>query len=58
MFKRGVMNFDDVNYELYNKYILIDPKITDSHVEIKELKERGGFVPTKESYNNLLDADA
>ena len=52
------MNFDDVNYELYNKYILIDPKITDSHVEIKELKERGGFVPTKESYNNLLNADA
>ena len=40
------MNFDDVNYELCNKYILIDPKITDSHVEIKELKEQVGFVPT------------
>ena len=25
VFKRGVMNFEDYNYDCYNKYILIDP---------------------------------
>lgn len=26
-FKRGAMTFEDYNYDLYNKYILIDPNI-------------------------------
>ena len=25
-FKRGVMRFEDYNYNMYNKYILIDPQ--------------------------------
>ena len=24
-FKRGVMMFEDYNYDMYNKYILVDP---------------------------------
>ena len=26
IFRRGAMNFEDYNYENYNKHILIDPK--------------------------------
>ena len=51
------MNFDDVNYGMYNKYILIDPNKGDSNVEIKELKEREGFDDYQESQNNILDKD-
>ena len=25
MFKRGIMHFEDYNYEMFNKYVLIDP---------------------------------
>lgn len=29
MFHRGIMHFDDVNYNAYNEYILIDPERSD-----------------------------
>ena len=28
IFKRGVMTFEDYNYEQYNQYILVDPTKT------------------------------
>ena len=37
------MTFDDYNYDLYNKYILIDPNLHESDEE--EIKEIGGFDP-------------
>jgi hypothetical protein len=29
-FKRGVMSFDDYNYDLYNQYILVDPNFNEN----------------------------
>ena len=37
------MTFEDYNYDLYNKYILIDPNIQEAEEE--EIKELGGFAP-------------
>lgn len=36
-FKRGSMMFEDYNYGLYNKYILIDPEHIESDDEIKTM---------------------
>ena len=41
-FKRGSMGFDDFNYDLYNKYILIDPERDENDPSSIDL---GGFVP-------------
>ena len=41
-FKRGSMTFDDYNYDLYNKYILIDPNRGEDDQEEVDL---GDFVP-------------
>lgn len=47
-FKRGVMCFDDFNYDLYNQYILVDPNFQESE-EIEPLPK--GFVPKTVSKN-------
>ena len=39
-FKRGAMMFDDYNYDLYNKYILIDP---DRHEGDTDKVDLGDF---------------
>ena len=36
-FKRGAMMFEDYNYGLYNKYIMIDPYHIESDDEIKAI---------------------
>ena len=36
------MNFDDYNYDLYNKYILIDPERDETEEDKVDL---GDFVP-------------
>ena len=41
-FQRGSMNFDDYNYDLYNKYILIDPERDENDDKKVDL---GSFVP-------------
>ena len=41
-FQRGVMGFDDYNYDKFNKYILIDPNRDETAEEKVDL---GGFVP-------------
>jgi hypothetical protein len=41
------MKFDDYNYEPHNKYILVDPNLTDSESEIL------GYVPPKLSKNDI-----
>ena len=41
-FQRGSMNFDDYNYDLYNKYILIDPERDENDENKVDL---GSFVP-------------
>jgi len=41
-FKRGSMIFDDYNYDLYNKYILVDPHRGEPGEEAVDL---GDFVP-------------
>ena len=41
-FKRGSMVFEDYNYEMYNKYILVDPEFNESD---SNLPMPGGFVP-------------
>ena len=47
IFQRGSMRFDDVNYDLYNQFILIDPFYnSDDEEAVKSLK---GFVPAKVS---------
>jgi hypothetical protein len=33
-FKRGAMSFEDYNYGIYNKYILIDPNMNEDDQEI------------------------
>jgi hypothetical protein len=33
-FKRGAMHFEDYNYELYNKYVLIDPNKIDEPEDV------------------------
>jgi hypothetical protein len=39
-FKRGAMRFEDYNYELYNKYILVDPTRDDN-----DDVDLGDFMP-------------
>ena len=41
-FQRGAMIFDDYNYDLYNKYILIDPERDENDDKKVDL---GEFVP-------------
>lgn len=41
-FKRGVMCFDDFNYDLYNQYILVDPNYNEEDISQPLPK---GFVP-------------
>ena len=33
MFARGAMNFEDYNYDNYNKFILVDPTKTPNETE-------------------------
>ena len=40
---RGSMTFDDYNYDVFNKYILIDPERDEQDENKVDL---GGFVPT------------
>ena len=38
VFRRGIMSFDDVNYEMYNKYIFsLNPEYNGFHEEINSL---------------------
>ena len=39
---RGSMAFDDYNYDVFNKYILIDPERDEQDENKVDL---GGFVP-------------
>ena len=40
MFKRGIMHFEDYNYEMFNKYVLIDPAKENEEVsEDKVVKD-------------------
>jgi len=43
-FKRGAMLFDDYNYDLYNKFILVDPDRADNQVDGQD-DDLGDFVP-------------
>lgn len=45
-FQRGAMQFEDFNYENFNKYIFIDPDRTEQPAEEQQEEEfPGGFVP-------------
>ena len=53
-FRRGAMHFEDYNYELYNKYVLIDPNkgIADEQLEEDEEQPKEkmlGFAPGEEN---------
>lgn len=39
---RGSMTFDDYNYDVFNKYILVDPERDEADENKVDL---GGFVP-------------
>ena len=39
-FKRGVMQFEDYNYRLYNPYILVDKDKKAKNLQIKKITER------------------
>jgi len=41
-FKRGGMNFDDYNYSMFNKFLLIDPDRDEDDPEAIDL---GDFKP-------------
>ena len=41
-FKRGGMNFDDYNYSMYNKFLLVDPDRDEDDPEVIDL---GDFKP-------------
>jgi len=41
-FKRGVMAFDDYNYSMYNKFLLIDP---DRDEDDPDKVDLGDFMP-------------
>ena len=46
------MKFDDYNYDPHNKYILVDPNIEESDVDIE------GFVPAKINKNDAKKMDS
>ena len=50
IFNRGSMRFDDVNYDLYNQFILIDPYYDSDDEENNQ--SLNGFVPAKVSIEN------
>lgn len=56
IFQRGSMRFDDVNYDLYNQFILIDPNYdSDDEELVQSLK---GFVPAKvQQKKSLIQKD-
>ena len=51
------MGFDDFNYDLYNKYILIDPERDENDPNSVDL---GGFVPqaAQKNRNGKIEDDA
>ena len=60
-FQRGAMQFDDYNYDQFNKYILVDPNRDETAPDAINL---GGFVPqtvslksSKKGTQNVADED-
>lgn len=53
-FKRGVMNFDDYNYSMYNKFLLIDP---DRDEDDPDKIDLGDFKPTPIQINKKKKDD-
>ena len=45
---RGIMQFDDYNYEMYNKYILIDPNKPNTTLDEQDFDENGSPIVKKE----------
>jgi len=48
-FQRGSMKFDDYNYVPFNKYILVDPNLSDSESDIL------GYIPPKLNKNDIIN---
>lgn len=56
VFKRGIMNFEDYNYDMYNKHILVDPNKVDKTPRAQSITESSSSSSSGTSSSDSADA--